>query len=220
MMRLRAALFASALCVLPIACTAAPSRVERSPTTGDKLRAIDAARRGDQSWRAPDAGEVEIAAQRTRIGEWCDDLRARLLAHPPSMYAEIDCDRAPGAQPMTAEAYPRSSPRLFAPVDCERAALKAAHEIGLLSEGELRGLLELLIEQAKRPAFRSESEHGPARAASSDEWLRQWLDAYANLDRVAGTQLPSGDPNPPWAKWTRPWRDPDFWVDPSAPSAP
>ena len=64
MMRLRPALFACALCVLPIACTAAPSRVERSLTTGDKLRAVDAARRGDQSWRAPGAGEVEIAAQR------------------------------------------------------------------------------------------------------------------------------------------------------------
>ena len=220
MMRLRPALFACALCVLPIACAAAPSRVERSLTTGDKLRAIDAARRGDQSWRAPGAGEVEIAAQRTRIGEWCDDLRARLLAHPPSMYAEIDCDRALGALPTSAEAYPRSAPRLFAPVDRERSALEAAHAAGLLDDGELSGLLELLVEQARRPAFRSQSERGPVLAASGGEWLRQWLDAYAIVERVAGAELPSGDPNPPWAKWTRPWRDPDFWVDPKTTSTP
>ena len=220
MMRVPSALFACALCVLPFGCTAAPQRVERSPTTGDKLRAIDAARRGDHSWRAPGAAEVEIVAQRTRIGEWCDDLRARLLAHPPSMYAEIDCDRAPGALPLTAETYPRSAPRLFAPVDRERAALEAAHAVDLLSDGELNGLLELLAAQAKRPAFRSQSERGPVQPASGDEWLGRWLDAYANVERVAGTQLPSSDPNPPRARWTRPWRDPDFWVDPSAPSTP
>lgn len=219
-MRIRPALFACALCALTIACTATPPRVERSPTTGDKLRALEAARRGDQSWREPGASEAESAAARTRIGEWCGDLRTRLLAHPPSMYAEIDFDRAPGALPTSAETYPRSAPRLFAPVDRERSSLEAAHAAGLLDDGELSGLLERLAEQAKRPAFRNQSERGPTRAASGGEWLRQWLDAYANVERVAGAELPSSDPNPPWAKWTRPWRDPDLWVDAKAPPTP
>ena len=207
-----------ALGVLPIGCVAHPPRVERSPTTGEKLRAIDAARRGDESWYAPDRPAAEVAARRTRVSDWCADLRARLLGNPPSMYAEVDCDRAPGLAPIAVEAYPHAAPRLYAPVERERADLLRAHAARLLSDEELAESLATLAEQAKRPAFRARSEAALPRVPPSGEWLRQWLDSYANIERIAGAELPHPDPNAPAARAHRLWREPDFWVDPKRPA--
>lgn len=206
--------------VLPIGCAAHPVRIEQGPTTGEKLRAIDAARRGDESWHAPDRPAAEVAARRTRVSEWCADLRARLLRNPPSMYAEVDCDRAPGLAPIAVDAYPHAAPRLYAPAGRERADLLRAHAARLLSDEELAESLAMLAEQAKRPAFRARSEAAPPTVAPSSDWLRQWLDSYASIERTAGAELPNPDPNAPMAKSQRPWRNPSFWVDPRPPAAP
>ena len=210
----RRLLFACALCALPLGCAGGPLRVERGLTTGDKLRAIDAALRGDESWTHQGMPEGELATRRTRVKEWCADLRARLLGNPPSMYAEIDSDRPSDGRPIAAADYPSGAPGLYAPVERERADLGAAHAAGLLSDLELEELLGLVEAQAMRPAFRARTEPETQFAADRSGWLRQWFDAYANVERVAGAELPGADPNAPPQKSTRPWRNPDFWVDP------
>ena len=213
---LRQMLFTFALCALPIGCAGVPLRIDRGLTTGDKLRAIDAALRGDESWTHRGMPDGDVAARRARVRTWCADLRARLLGNPPSMYAEIDVDRPPDGRPIAADEYPGGAPGLYAPVERERADLEAAHAAGLLSDLELEELLGLVEAQAMRPAFRARSEPETQFTADRDGWLREWFDAYANVERVAGAELPSADPNPPAQKSTRPWRNPDFWVDPKA----
>ena len=202
--------------------TVEPVTVEA--TTGAKLRAIHAAAQGDPSWIQAGFSAQDIATRRANAPRWCADLRARLLANPPSMYAEVDSDRAAGAPPLSPASYPKGAPGLYPPLDRERADLARAHAAGLVSDAELAELLALLDAQAKRPAFRRASERAPAddarRAPACDQWLREWLEAYANIERVPGAELPRADPNPPLEHATRAWRRPDFWVDPQATPAP
>lgn len=212
----------AAACLPLGACAHTSMRTAEQPTTGDKLRAIHAAAHGDPSWIQADHSEQERAARRTDAPRWCADLRARLLANPPSMYAEVDTDRPVDAPPLPPASYPSDAPGLYQPVDRERADLARAHAAGLVSDAELAELLALLEVQAKRAAFRRASERTPPREAAyaRERWLREWLESYANLERVPGAELPRTDPNPPLEQATRAWRRPDFWVDPQAQAAP
>lgn len=220
MTRFLALLLTGAMCSLQLGCSLGRPVIAPSPTTGDKLRAIDGALRGDGSWIHPGTPDAEIALRRARVPDWCADLRARLLGGMPSMYAEIDCNRPPDAGAVGPDRYPGDAPRLYAPVDRERTDLRRAHAAGILDDRELEELLATLDGQASRPAFRGASERATPESATAGEWLRHWLDAYANAERVAGAELPGDDPNAPWAKSTRPWRRPDFWVDPKAANSP
>lgn len=245
MTRLVSSLLACLVGALPLGCvTLNQPRAQEGLTTGDKLRAIDAALRGDSSWERG-CDEPETAAHtRARMPDWCKDLRARLVGNPPSMYAEVYAPRYPDEQPLSVDGYAGNGPGLYPPVNRERADLMRAHAAGLLSDAELAELLALLEMQAKRPSFRRKSESStvfitdslrlpplgshsgtPAnaenrRAFASREWLRKWFDSYGNIERVAGAELSNPDPNAPSETTTRGWRNPDFWVDPKPPSTP
>lgn len=240
-MKRLASLAACILAVLPVGCIAIRQpRAQESLTTGDKLRAIDAAERGYPWWELTLTDPAQLNPMRERLPVWCGDLRARLLGNPPSMYAELWEGLVHDERPTTIQQYAGRGPGLYPPVDRERADLRRAHEAGLLSDAELAELESLLAEQAKRPGFRLRSESREVfvedgitfggfgddsgivstpdsrRAQANCLWLRLWVFDYANVERVAGAELPSADPNPPREKPTRPWRNPSFWVDPKA----
>jgi hypothetical protein len=206
------------MCVPLAGCALTSLRTAEQPTTGDKLRAIHAAAHGDGAWIQPGFTEQEVILRLANAPRWCADLRTRLFSNPPSMYAEVDTDRTADDPPLSPASYPIDAPGLYPPVDRERADLARAHAAGLLSDAELAELLATLEAQASRPAFRRASEQAPARDATRarDQWLRAWLEAYANVERVPGAELPCTDPNPPAERSTRAWRRPDFWVDPLA----
>jgi hypothetical protein len=244
------------LCLLQTAC-ALDARTQESLTTGDKLRAIDAAPRDASTWTQPSDDPAQRARMQARLPEWCNDLRARLLSGAPSMYAELWNERPPNqqlpkerlarARPMTAEQYANRGPGLYPPIDRERADLALTHAAGLLNDAEFEELSRLLTAQAKRPAFRRPSEthavfvEGSVRSdvphdndsankrinivstpdsrrqVAQGAWIRGWILDYANVESVPGAELPRSDANAPAEKWTRPWRRPDFWVDPVPP---
>lgn len=225
--------------VLPLGCACIRQpRAQESLTTGDKLRAIDAAERGEPWWERTLSDPAKLNPMRERLPVWCGDLRARLLGNPPSMYAELWEGLAYEERPTTIQKYAGRSPALYPPVDRERTDLRRAHSAGLLSDAELAELESLLAEQARRPGFRLRSESPEVfvedgitfgglsedrgivstpdsrRAQANGLWLRLWVFDYANAERVAGAELPNPDPNAPMAKSQRPWRNPSFWVDP------
>lgn len=226
--------------VLPLGCAyIRQPRAQESLTTGDKLRAIDAAERGYPWWELTLSDPAKLNPMRERLPAWCGELRAQLLGNPPSMYAELWEGLVDEERPTTIQKYAGRSPGLYPPVDRERTDLRRAHAAGLLSDAELAELESLLTEQAKRPGFRLRSESREVfvedgitfgvfgdsgivstpdsrRAQANCLWLRLWVFDYANAERVAGAELQSTDPNPPREKPTRPWRNPSFWVDPKA----
>ena len=214
-------------------------RAQESLTTGDKLRAIDLATRGEPWWELDIYEPDRLTSMRERLPNWCQDLRARLLGNSPSMYAELWEGRHE-ERPTTVAEYAGRGPGLYPPVDRERTDLRRAHAAGLLSDAELAELESLLAKQSKRPAFRRPSEAREVfvedgltfgglsgdrgivstpdnrRAHANGRWMRNWLFDYANAERVAGAELPNPDPNAPMAKSRRPWRNPSFWVDPGS----
>ena len=236
------------LCLLQTAC-ALDARTQESLTTGDKLRAIDAALRDASTWTQPSDDPAQLARMEARLPEWCNDLRARLLGGAPSMYAEVWNERLAQARPMTAEQYASRGPGLYPPIERERADLARAHAAGLLCDAEFEELSRLLTAQAKRPAFRRPSEthavfvEGSVRSdvphdnesankrinivstpdsrreVAQGAWIRGWILDYANVESVPGAELPRIDANAPAEKWMRPWRRPDFWVDPVPPTS-
>jgi len=227
--------------VLPVGCISiVQPRAQESLTTGEKLRAIDAAERGYPWWELELTDPAKVNPMRERLPVWCVELRAQLLRNPPSMYAELWEGLVDEERPTTIQKYAGSGPGLYPPVDRERADLRRAHAAGLLSDAELAELESLLAQQAKRPGFRLRSESREVfvedgitfgglsgdlgivstpdsrQAQANDLWLRLWVFDYANAERVAGAEFQSTDPNPPREKQTRPWRNPSFWVDPKA----
>lgn len=121
--------------------------VQVSPTTGERLRAIEDAK-----------GSVsEDSAERARL----EALRAILVGTPPVYASVIDSNQIEGT---TVEGYGVFNPGLYAPLDRERKDLESAHAHGLLTDAELVELLGMLEQQAERSIVRRWFETCPEAA--------------------------------------------------------
>lgn len=117
--------------------------VQQDITTGEKLRAINfelkRATLPDSSGAFTDAKYQSLSADQ------CKELRRRLLAGPPSMFAYVYAESG-----TTQENYSCFNPGMYEPEDRERIALKRALDLGVVSQAEFDELtLEAGI-QARR----------------------------------------------------------------------
>ena len=124
--------------------------VEVSPTTGERLRAIE-----DAKIAAPDD-----LPQRAQL----DALREKLMRTRPSYGSTIGNWRS---ESITVEGYSIFNPGLYASLERERKDLKSAHARGLLTDAELEELLAMLDRQAERSIVRRWFETCPDAAAYS-----------------------------------------------------
>ena len=168
------------LCLLQTAC-ALDARTQESLTTGDKLRAIDAAPRDASTWTQPSDDPAQRARMQARLPEWCNDLRARLLSGAPSMYAELWNERPP--QPTTPQGTTRPS---------------AADDRGAVREPWSWPL------PADRPRTRGSCAHPRCRAAQR-RGVRRTIAPAHRASEATGVSSPIGNARSV-RRWIRPER--------------
>ena len=117
--------------------------VQQDITTGEKLRAIDFELK--RATLPNSSGAYTEAKYQSLSADQCRELRRRLIAGPPSMFAYVSAESG-----TTPENYSVFNPGLYAPEDRERIALKRALDMGAVTQAEFDELtLEVGI-QARR----------------------------------------------------------------------
>jgi hypothetical protein len=103
--------------------------VQQDITTGEKLRAIDLELK--RATIPNSSGAYTEAKYQTLSADQCKELRRRLIAGPPSMFAYVYADSG-----TTQENYSGFNPGMYEPEDRERIALKRALDIGVVTQAE------------------------------------------------------------------------------------
>lgn len=207
--------------------------VQQDITTGEKLRAIDFELK--RATLPNSSGAYMAAEYQSLSADQCKELRRRLLAGPPSMFAYVYAESG-----TTPENYSGFNPGMYEPEDRERIALKRALDLGVVTQAEFDELtLEAGI-QARRYLVRHgfetaivalyvDTRHHSRIFVGSDvgdrnRWVEyQWI--RTTQSERSGWPGHFGDPNmtssnPFVRNYREWWGGTAFYMEPRAPAPP